>query len=112
MTTFSRTVRIARQLIRHPPVVAASNRPIIPKTMSLLLIGYRGCGKTTIGRRMADRLWWQFLDTDELVTKAAGRTIKELFEQSGEQEFRDLEVGAVREACVKEEHTVALGGGA
>src|SRR5438477_572871 len=80
--------------------------------MSIVLIGYRGSGKTTIGRRLADKLWWKFVDTDDLVVKAAGKSIREIFEQSGEQEFRELEVGAVREACALEEHAIALGGGA
>jgi shikimate kinase len=80
--------------------------------MSVILIGYRGSGKTTIGKRLADRLWWKFVDTDELVIKAAGKTIKDIFEQAGENEFRDLEVGAVRQACAMEEHAISVGGGA
>jgi len=80
--------------------------------MSVILLGYRGSGKTTVGRRLADRLWWKFIDTDELVTQSAGKTIKEIFEQSGENEFRDLEVGAVRQACAMEEHAISVGGGA
>src|SRR2546427_124989 len=42
--------------------------------MSIVLIGYRGCGKTTIGRRLADRLWWPVVDTDDIVQKRGGPT--------------------------------------
>src|SRR4051794_15741484 len=77
-----------------PDVAPGAIKPIIPQRMSVILLGYRGSGKTTIGKRLADRLWWKFVDTDELVTRSAGKTIKEIFEQSGENEFRDLEIGA------------------
>lgn len=80
--------------------------------MSIILLGYRGCGKTTIGKRLADRLWQKFVDTDDLVTKAAGKTIREIFHQDGEQRFRDLEVEAVRQACEMQEVVIGLGGGA
>ena len=80
--------------------------------MSIVLIGYRGSGKTTIGRRLADRLWWPFVDTDDLVVKAAGKSIADIFEQHGVQRFRDLETEAVREVAKLQEHVIALGGGA
>jgi shikimate kinase len=80
--------------------------------MSIVLIGYRGCGKTTIGRRLADRLWWPFVDTDDMVAKAAGKSIADIFEQHGEKRFRDLEADAVKEAAKLQEHVIALGGGA
>ena len=80
--------------------------------MSVGLIGYRGSGKTTIGRRLADRLWQPFIDTDDLVVKKAGKSIKEIFEQEGEQRFRDLETEVVREVCTQPETVIAFGGGA
>ncbi|MGH7214362.1 MAG: shikimate kinase [Tepidisphaeraceae bacterium] len=80
--------------------------------MSIVLIGYRGSGKTTIGRKLADRLWQPFLDTDELIVKKAGKSIKEIFEQDGQGRFRELEAEAVREVSLLQEHVVALGGGA
>jgi len=80
--------------------------------MSVGLIGYRGSGKTTIGRRLADRLWQPFIDTDDLVIKKAGKSIKEIFEQEGEQRFRDLETEVVREVCTQPETVIAFGGGA
>jgi len=80
--------------------------------MSVGLIGYRGSGKTTIGKRLADRLWQPFIDTDDLVVKKAGKSIKEIFEQEGEQRFRDLETEVVREVCTQPETVIAFGGGA
>ncbi|HMB94960.1 MAG TPA: shikimate kinase [Tepidisphaeraceae bacterium] len=80
--------------------------------MSVILLGYRGSGKTTIGKKLADRLWLKFVDTDEMITKEAGKTIREIFEADGEPRFRDLETAAVRKACALVDHVIALGGGA
>jgi shikimate kinase len=79
--------------------------------MSTLLIGYRGSGKTTIGKRLADRLWQAFVDIDDLIVKTAGKTIKDIFEEDGETVFRDLEEKAVAHALAMDEHVIALGGG-
>ena len=80
--------------------------------MSTILIGYRGCGKTTVGKRLADRLWQKFVDTDDLVTKVTGKTISQIFDEHGEARFRELEAEAVIKALTIEEHVIALGGGA
>src|SRR4051812_33991082 len=80
--------------------------------MSVVLLGYRGCGKTTIGRKLADRMWIKFVDTDDLIVAAAGKSIREIFETDGEEKFRELETEAVKVACAKPDHVIALGGGA
>jgi len=80
--------------------------------MSTILLGYRGAGKTTIGKRLADRLWQKFVDTDDLVVKVTGKTIRQIFEEHGESTFRELEVEAVKKALTLDEHVIALGGGA
>ncbi len=80
--------------------------------MSIILIGYRGSGKSTIGRKLADRLWQTFVDTDEMIVRRAGKSIREIFEQDGEPAFRDLETLVLKEALLLEEHVIALGGGA
>ena len=77
-----------------------------------MLIGYRGSGKTTTGRKLADRLWQEFVDTDALVVRKAGKSIKDIFEQDGEAAFRDLESAVVREVSLLADHVIALGGGA
>lgn len=79
--------------------------------MSIVLIGYRGSGKSTIGKRLADRLWQPFVDVDDLIVKKAGKNIKQIFEQDGEPAFRELEAEAVREVCKLSEHVIGLGGG-
>lgn len=80
--------------------------------MSIVLIGYRGSGKTTIGQKLADRLWQKLVDTDKLVVERAGKSIKDIFEQDGEPRFRDLEAEAVRDALARKEVVISLGGGA
>jgi shikimate kinase len=80
--------------------------------MSIVLIGYRGSGKTTIGRKLADRLWQKLVDTDKLVVEKAGKNIREIFEQDGEARFRDLEAEAVKDALARKEVVISLGGGA
>ena len=74
-------------------------------------MGYRGCGKTTIGKRLADRLWQPFIDVDDVIVRTAGRTIKEVFEKQGEPFFRELEARAVKQVCALSEHVISLGGG-
>jgi shikimate kinase len=80
--------------------------------MSIVLIGYRGSGKTTIGRLLADRLSQPFIDSDERIVATAGMTIKEIFEKRGEEQFRDLETAAVAQLAGFEDHVLSLGGGA
>jgi shikimate kinase len=80
--------------------------------MSIVLIGYRGSGKTTIGQKLADRLWQKLVDTDKLVVERAGKNIREIFEQDGEERFRELEAEAVEEVLARKEVVISLGGGA
>jgi shikimate kinase len=80
--------------------------------MSIVLIGYRGSGKTTTGQKLADRLWQDLVDTDKLIVKKAGKTIKEIFEQEGEQSFRNLESEVVREVVKLQDVVISMGGGA
>src|ERR1051325_5153600 len=80
--------------------------------MSIVLIGYRGSGKSTIGRKLADRLWLKFVDTDDLIIKKAGKAIKDIFAQDGEEKFRDLEEQTIAEVAQLKDHVIALGGSA
>jgi shikimate kinase len=79
----------------------------------LYLCGFMGSGKTTVGRALAARLRWRFVDTDEEVQKTAGLCIARIFSERGEDAFRRLE-NAVVEGVVHEPSpmVVALGGGA
>jgi len=80
--------------------------------VSVFLIGYRGSGKSSVGQKLAARLGWPFLDTDELIVQVAGQSIREIFEEGGEESFRQLETMAVRQVATQANYVIALGGGA
>ncbi len=80
--------------------------------MNLYLIGYRGSGKTTVAAELARLLGWKWLDADVEIERRAGKTIKEIFADSGEQTFRDLEVAVIANVAKLTNHVIALGGGA
>lgn len=79
---------------------------------SLALIGYRGTGKTTVARLLAGKLAYDWVDADVEVEFRAGKSIAAIFEEAGEQAFRDLESQVVAELCQRERTVLALGGGA
>ncbi len=70
-----------------------------------------GTGKSEVGRRLAERLGWRFVDTDALIEREEGRTISEIFAQKGEPYFRMAEGQIVEKVCGEEEVVVATGGG-
>ena len=78
-------------------------------TPSLILLGPRGSGKTTVGRLVAERLSVPFADVDDLVQRDAGMTIADIFDREGEPGFRDRETAALRSAL--NAGVVATGGG-
>jgi shikimate kinase len=80
-------------------------------SMSIVLIGSRGSGKTTIGRKLADRLWQTFVDVDDLIVRRVGKSIKDIFDQDGEPRFRDVESEVVREVARLADHVIGVGGG-
>jgi len=71
-----------------------------------------GTGKSTVGRLLARRLGWAFVDTDRLVEQAAGKSIPDIFAQDGEPAFRELERRAVEQALAASRAVISLGGGA
>ena len=80
--------------------------------MNLYLIGYRGSGKTTVARELAQLLNWKWLDADEELERRADRSIKQIFADGGELEFRELEAAVVADLAKLDQHILALGGGA
>ena len=80
--------------------------------MSVVLLGYRGSGKTTLGRALAERLGRPLIDTDERIVAKAGDSIKTIFETQGETAFRNLEAQALAEALGAEDAIISIGGGA
>jgi shikimate kinase len=88
----------------------------LKRTPGIYLAGFMGSGKTTIGRLLAERIGWRFVDLDEEIEAAAGMRILEIFEMRGEQEFRRVERetmrGLVRAIECGRPAVLALGGGA
>ncbi len=78
----------------------------------IVLIGYRGCGKSSVGRRLAEKLGWQFVDTDELVEQQAGCPVREIFARQGAGAFRKLEAEVLAEALSGRGRVISAGGGA
>lgn len=81
------------------------------KKTNLYLVGMMGAGKTTVGRKLANRLGYRFLDTDALIEQTAGKPITELFAQSGEAAFRALETQVLAQVSAHTCLVVATGGG-
>jgi shikimate kinase len=79
--------------------------------MNLFLLGYRGCGKTTVAQCLATELGWSWCDADVELERRAGRSIKEIFATDGESAFRDLEAAVLADLAAGERQVVALGGG-
>lgn len=78
----------------------------------IVLIGFMGAGKTTVGRVVAAKVGLPFIDTDDLIATRAGLAVPEIFRTKGEPHFRELEREAVLEALSGPESVIALGGGA
>jgi len=83
-----------------------------PAPNNLVLVGLRGCGKSSVGRLVARRLAWEFVDTDELIERKEGRTISAIFATDGEAGFREIERQAIEHAARGEHRVIAVGGGA
>ncbi len=80
--------------------------------MIITLIGYRGSGKSTVARPLAERLGWQWVDADTEIENQAGCTIREIFEQQGESGFRKIERDVIAELLSRDNLVLAAGGGA
>ncbi len=80
--------------------------------MNIFLIGFMGSGKSYVGRRLAARMKWHFLDADHFIEMREGRTIREIFTNDGETHFREIEAKMLREMPTMENLIIATGGGA
>ncbi len=78
---------------------------------NIVLIGMPAVGKTTLGKQMASDKNMEFIDTDELIVKKAGKSIVEIFEDDGEEVFRNLETEALKELRNKKHCLISSGGG-
>ena len=79
--------------------------------MRIFLIGFMGCGKTTLGKKLAKHLNYNFIDLDSYIEKTTNKTITEIFENKGEKKFRIVEQESLMEVCKKDNLVIATGGG-
>ena len=80
--------------------------------MKVFLIGFMGCGKTTLGRKLSSRLGYEFIDLDEHFEKTSGLSITEYFEKYGEEKFRASEKEILQHSSFPSNTVVSTGGGA
>ena len=78
---------------------------------NVVLIGFMGVGKTSLGKLLAAKLGRPFVDLDEKIETDAGMSIPEIFARYGERFFREMEKKAVREICTRRNIVIATGGG-
>jgi shikimate kinase len=94
----------AHQSVSQPDPAATLRR--------IVLTGFMGSGKTTVGPLVAARLGWSFVDVDNVIESDAGATIAELFAHYGESQFRDREHATIARLATADAQVLALGGGA
>jgi shikimate kinase len=97
------------------PAVNPQGRKRVPEVRAVVLVGFMGAGKTTVGRALSRRLGLPFEDLDDRIQQREGKTIEQIFRESGEAEFRRAETAALRELLGELDSSfrvVALGGGA
>jgi shikimate kinase len=96
------------------PITGFSSHDVRPALAAerIVLTGFMGSGKTTIGRRLAERLGWRFVDLDSTIEQREGRRVAAIFAESGEARFRAMESDALALALTESHLVLALGGGA
>ncbi|MGM9550049.1 MAG: shikimate kinase [Faecousia sp.] len=92
-------------------VIAAIHAKLAVQMQNIVLIGMPGCGKSTIGGLMAEKLGRKLVDADEEIVRLAGKTIPEIFAHDGEAVFRDWETKALSELGKQSALVIATGGG-
>ena len=106
----------AEELFFGKPIPEETTEQIVSRLRqdmtNIVLVGMPGCGKTTVGRCVAERSGRPFADVDEEIVKRAGRSIPDIFASEGEGAFRRLEHEVLTEVCARGGQVVATGGGA
>lgn len=87
-------------------------KKIRAELLNLILVGMPGCGKSTVGKKIAQKLGRDFVDADDEFEKFVGRTPAEVINEDGEAEFRRLETETLKEICKRSSFVIATGGGA
>ena len=107
----------SRRRRRRPPIkkaapaAAAQKEGQAPLSGNIVLCGFMGCGKTSVGKRAAKLLGRQFCDLDSYIERKAGMTVSEIFAQEGEAGFRARETQAAEEVASMQGMVIASGGG-
>ncbi len=84
----------------------------MPRYNKIYLIGFMGSGKSTIGRNLANKLGWSFVDIDRKIEATTGKTIPEIFSECGEEWFRNVESEVLRSVGSLSYTVISTGGGA
>lgn len=77
----------------------------------IVLVGFMGAGKSTVGALLADRLGYRLVDLDEEIVVEQGRSINQIFQQEGESQFRDYETATLQQVMSQHKVVVSSGGG-
>ena len=78
---------------------------------NIILVGFMASGKTSVGRALAQRTGWTFIDADDVIVARAGKPIHRIFAEDGEPAFRHLESQVIADLCSRERQVIASGGG-
>jgi shikimate dehydrogenase len=96
---------------KRPELVDKIRKEILKKMRNIALIGMPGCGKSSVGRLLAQRIGRPFADIDDRIEAAAGKSIPQIFTDDGEESFRRLETAMLCEETKKSGMVIATGGG-
>lgn len=83
----------------------------MPQFRRIYIIGFMGSGKTTTGKKLAASLQWAFVDLDRKIEESSGKTISEIFSESGEEYFRKIENDQLQKLDIEEDTVISVGGG-
>ncbi|MBQ9743057.1 MAG: AAA family ATPase [Ruminococcus sp.] len=107
-----RACEIFTDITLSDSVIESIRRDVSAQTENLILVGMPGCGKTTIGTLLAQKLGRKFMDADEEILSSTGRTPSRIIKEDGEAAFRLVESQVLRDICKQSGLIIATGGGA
>jgi shikimate kinase len=102
-------LRFLPRVLRLPETRGVALKPPVTR---IVLVGFMGVGKTTVGQVLANRLGWGFLDLDDWIEEQNGTTVAQIFREKGEPYFRDEERRAAQAAGTRQQYVIGAGGGA